>query len=117
VSGYGGSMRLRIGLVASIVALGAMTSTAATAGHTSASADRATEAAATAPSPTSRVAEPVRRPRLDPGPGLALGPLFAGFQGPALAPGAGPDRAYGVVLLDGSDRWRSLLLGAPPLVV
>ena len=27
------------------------------------------------------------------------------------------DRAYGVVLLDGSDRWRSLLLGAPPLFV
>jgi hypothetical protein len=27
------------------------------------------------------------------------------------------DRSDGIVLLDGSDRWRSLLLGAPPLLL
>jgi hypothetical protein len=110
-------VRFRAALVASIVALGATALTAATAGATAASDQRVTEATATAPAHTPRVAEPVRRLRPDPGAGLVLGLLAAGLRGPAVSSGAGQDRAYGVVLLDGSDRWRSLLLGAPPLLV
>ncbi|MDQ1500167.1 MAG: hypothetical protein QOI86_3507 [Actinomycetota bacterium] len=32
-----------------------------------------------------------------------------------FSPDPRQDRTYRAVLLDGSDRWRSLLLGAPPL--
>jgi hypothetical protein len=110
-------MRFRAGLVAIIVALGAVALTAPAAGATTASVHRVTEATATTPSPAPRVTEPVRRLRPDPEPGVALGQLFAGFQGPAISSGPRQDRAKGVVLLDGSDRWRSLLLGAPPLLV
>ena len=46
------------------------------------------------------------------GPGL----LSSALNGPfTFSPRSGQDRACRVVLLDGSDRWRSLLLGAPPL--
>ena len=110
-------VRFRTALVAGIVALGATALTATTAGAGVASDHRVTEATATAPAHTPGVAEPVRRLRPDPGAGLALGLLSAGLRGPAASSGAGQDRAYGGVLLDGSDRWRSLLLGAPPLFV
>jgi hypothetical protein len=45
-----------------------------------------------------------------------LGLLSSASNGPVtFSPPSGQDRACCVVLLDGSDRWRSLLLGAPPL--
>ena len=118
MSGSGGSKAFRICLLASIVALCATTLTVANAGDT-ARGHRATEATATTRSPTPRLAEPARRHRADGGsrPGLMVGPLFTRFEGPVgFSPGAGQDRAYRLVLLDGSDRWRALLLGAPPLL-
>ena len=107
----------RICVLLSFVALCATTLTAATAGP--ATAHKATEgAAATTPARTAGLADPLGRGRPDARIGFrpALGVLFTEFGGPAtFSPHARQDRTYRVVLLDGSDRWRSLLLGAPPL--
>ena len=107
----------RICVLLSFVALCATTLTAATAGPVTPH-DATQVAAATTPARTAGLADPLGRGRPDVRIGFrdGLGMLFAGFEGPvAFSPHAGQDRTYRTVLLDGSDRWRSLLLGAPPL--
>ncbi len=105
----------RICVLLSFVALCATTLTMAPAGPASATgATQATEAT----SPSDTVADHLRRGRSDAriGSRPPLGFLSTSFQAPiTFSLHAGHDRACRVVLLDGSDRWRSLLLGAPPL--
>ena len=107
----------RICVLLSFVALCATTLTVAPAG--SAGAHGATQATeATTSSPTAVLVDHLRRGRSDARIGFrpALGFLSAALIGPiTFSPHAGQDRTCCVVLLDGSDRWRSLLLGAPPL--
>ncbi len=106
-------MRLRFCVLLSIVALCATTLTVATAGTT----DGATTAIAATTSPVQ--ADSLSPGRSDTGIGFRpeLGLLFREFEGPVIfSPHARQDRTHRVVLLDGSDRWRSLLLGAPPLL-
>jgi hypothetical protein len=109
----------RICVLLSIVALWATSLTVATTGPVS--THDATEAtAATTPARTAGLADLLGRGRSDARIGFRpeLGPLSTEFEGPVIfSPHARQDRTYRVVLLDGSDRWRSLLLGAPPLVV
>jgi hypothetical protein len=80
-------------------------------------ADGATQAiAATTPSSTPALADHRRRPDVRLGFRSGPGLLSSALNGPfTFSPRSGQDRACRVVLLDGSDRWRSLLLGAPPL--
>jgi len=105
-------MRLRFCVLLSIVALCATTLMVATAGTT----HGATEATAAA-TPAGRAdslshGRSAARIGLRPEPGL----LFRAFEGPVIfPPHARQGRPSRAVLLDGSDRWRSLLLGAPPL--
>jgi hypothetical protein len=113
-----GPMR-RICLLLSFVALCATTLTVAPAGP--ARAHGATQATnAMTPSDMDALAyQQLRGGRSDAriGSRPALGLLSAALRGPTTSsPHAGPDRPSRAVLLDGSDRWRSLLLGAPPLV-
>jgi hypothetical protein len=107
----------RICVLLSFVALCATTLTAATAGPVT--AHEATEAtAATTPARTAGLADPLGRGRSDARIEFRpeLGLLFTEFEGAVnFSPHARQDRTHRVVLLDGSDRWRSLLLGAPPL--
>ena len=107
----------RICVLLSFVALCATTLTVAAVAPPSApGATQATKA--TAPSHTAALADQLRRGRSDARIGFrpALGLLSTALQGPiTFSPHAGQDRTCCVVLLDGSDRWRSLLLGAPPL--
>jgi hypothetical protein len=107
----------RICVLLSIVALWATTLTLATTGPVP--THGATEAtAATTPARTAGLAGPLGRGRSDARVGFRpeTGLLFTEFAAPVIvSPHARQDRAYRVVLLDGSDRWRSLLLGAPPL--
>ena len=107
----------RIWFLLSFVALLATTLTAAATGPVS--ADDPTEVAeATAPARTAGLADPLGHRRSDARIGFrpALRVLSAELEGiVTFSPRAGQDRTYRVVLLDGSDRWRSLLLGAPPL--
>ena len=107
----------RICVLLSFVALCATTLTAAAAGPAGAhGATQATEA--TTPSDTAALAHQLRRGRSDARIGFrpALSLLSTALNGPiTFSPHAGQDRTCCVVLLDGSDRWRSLLLGAPPL--
>jgi hypothetical protein len=114
--GYSGLMR-RIWFVLSFVALLATALTAATTGPVTAD-DRTEVAQATAPARTAGLAGPLGHRRSDARIGFRpeLRLLFTDFEGLVpSSPHAGQDRTYRVVLLDGSDRWRSLLLGAPPL--
>jgi hypothetical protein len=107
----------RVCVLLSIVALWATTLTVATTGPVL--THDATEAiAATTPARTAGLAGPLSRGRSDAriGSRPEIGLLIAEFEGPIIfSPHARQDRRYRVVLLDGSDRWRSLLLGAPPL--
>jgi hypothetical protein len=107
----------RVCVLLSFVALCATALTVMPAGSASAyGATHATEA--TSPSRAAVVADHPRRGRPDARIGFrpALGFLSPGLNGPVtFSPPAGQDRTCCVVLLDGSDRWRSLLLGAPPL--
>jgi hypothetical protein len=107
----------RICVLLSIVALCATTLTVATTGPVL--THDATEAiAATTPARTAGLAGPLSRGRSDARIGFRpeIGLLFTEFEGPVIfSPHARQDRTHRVVLLDGSDRWRSLLLGAPPL--
>jgi hypothetical protein len=110
-------MRLRLCVLLSIVALCATTLTVATAGGVT--THGATEAnASTTALPTAGSTDSLSRGRSDARTQFRpeLGLLFTEFEGPVtFSPNPRQDRAYGAVLLDGSDRWRSLLLGAPPL--
>jgi len=107
----------RICVLLSIVALCATTLTVATTGPVS--THDATEAtAATTRAHTGGLAGPLGRGRSDARIGFRpeLGLMFTEFEGPVIfSPHARQNRTCRVVLLDGSDRWRSLLLGAPPL--
>lgn len=107
----------RICVLLSFVALCATTLIVASAG--SASEDGATQVTeATTSSPTAVLADHLRRGRSDARVGFrpALGFLSTALNSPiTFSPHAVQDRTCCVVLLDGSDRWRSLLLGAPPL--
>jgi hypothetical protein len=107
----------RICVLLSFVALCATTLTVAPAGSASAhSATQATEG--TTPSHRAVLADHLRRGRSDARIGFrpALGFLSTALNGPiTFSPLAEQDRTCCVVLQDGSDRWRSLLLGAPPL--
>jgi hypothetical protein len=110
-------MRLRICVLLSIVALSATTLTVATMGSLPAPGGEVATGATTPPR-TAAVADFLGRGRSDARLGFRpeLGALFTEFDGPVMvSPAAGQDRTYRVVLLDGNDRWRSLLLGAPPL--
>jgi hypothetical protein len=113
--GYGALMR-RICVLLSFVALFATTLIVPAAG--SAGAHGVTQAIeATTPSNTAALAYHLRRGRSDARVGFrpALGFLSTALEGPiTFSPHTGQDRTCCVVLLDGSDRWRSLLLGAPP---
>ena len=108
----------RICLLLSFVALWATTLTVAQTGPARAhGATQATSPSAT-PADTAALAQDLRRARSDARIGFrpALGLLSTALKAPiTFSPHAGPDRTYCGVLLDGSDRWRSLLLGAPPL--
>jgi len=104
-------MRLRFCVLLSLVALCATTLTVA-AGAT----HGATEAIAATASPAR--ADSLSQERSGARIGLRpeRGLLFREFERPvSFSPYSRQDRTYRVVLLDGSDRWRSLLLGAPPL--
>ena len=110
-------MRLRICVLLRIVALCATTLTVATAGPVTTHGATKAIAAATPPRTAERL-DSFSRGRSDARIGFRpeLGLLFTEFEGPVIfSPHARQDRTYRVVLLDGSDRWRSLLLGAPPL--
>jgi hypothetical protein len=108
-------MMRRICVLLSFVALAATTLILGPAG--SAGARGATQAIeATTPSNTP-LADQLRRGRSDAKVGCraALGFLSTVLEAPiTFSPPAGQDRTCRVVLLDGSDWWRSLLLGAPP---
>lgn len=107
----------RICVLLSFVALCATTLAAATAGPVAAH-DTTQAAEAAPPARTAGLADPPGRGRSDARIGVrpALGLLFTEFERPVtFSPHARQDRTYRVVLLDASDRWRSLLLGAPPL--
>jgi hypothetical protein len=107
----------RIWFLLSFVALLATTLTAA-AGPVTAH-DPTEVAEATAPARTTGLAGPLGHRRSDARIGFrpVLRLLSTAFEGTVtFSPHAGQDRTYRVVLLDGSDRWRSLLLGAPPLL-
>jgi hypothetical protein len=110
-------MRLRFCVLLSIVALCATTLTVATAGWVT--THGATQATASTPPHTTGRAASLSGGRTDARIGFRpeLGLLFMEFEGPVIfSPHARQDRTHRVVLLDGSDRWRSLLLGAPPLL-
>jgi hypothetical protein len=110
-------MRLRFCVLLSIVALCATTLTVATAGWVT--THGATEAtASTTPPHTAGRTDSLRGGRSDARIGFRteLRLPFTEFEGPVtFSPDPRQDRAYRAVLFDGSDRWRSLLLGAPPL--
>jgi hypothetical protein len=110
-------MRLRICVLLSIVALCATTLTVATAGPVT--THGATEAtASTTPPHTAGRTDSLSRVRSDARIGFRpeIGPLFTEFEGPVtFSPDPRQGRTYRAVLLDGGDRWRSLLHGAPPL--
>ena len=103
----------RLCVLLSFVALCATTLTVAPAGPASAhGATQATEATSRSDTVADHRGRSDARIGSRPPPGF----LSTGFQAPiTFSPHAGQDRACRVVLLDGSDRWRSLLLGAPPL--
>jgi hypothetical protein len=105
----------RICVLLSFVALSA--TTLAVGRSEPVTADGATQAiAATNPSDPAVLADHRRRSDLRIGfrPGLRL-PSSA-LKGPiTFSPHSGQELTCCVVLLDDSDRWRSLLLGAPPL--
>lgn len=105
----------RICVLLSFVALCATTLAVRTSEP--ATADGATRAiAATNPSDTTAPADHRRRSDVRIGSRPGLGLLTAALNGPiTFSPHSGQERTCCVVLLDGSDRWRSLLLGAPPL--
>jgi hypothetical protein len=109
----------RICVLLSFVALCATTLTVAPAGPARAHGATQATVPSTTPSDTVALAHHLRSGRSDARIGFrpALGLLSAASKGPiTFSPHAGQNRTSGVVLLDGSDRWRSLLLGAPPLV-
>jgi hypothetical protein len=112
-------MRLRLRLLACVAALAAATLAVPSGRSVVSSGDRAAEASAGfVVSPSISVAESVRRPRSDPKVPVwsKHGFLSTSVAGPARYSAAVRDeRPDGAVILDGSDRWRSLLLGAPPL--
>ena len=101
----------------SFVALCAATLAVATAAPTPRhGTTRAT--AATTPAQAAVLADFVRRGRSDARTGFRpeVGVQSTEFAGPVIvSPHPRQDRTYRGVLLDGSDRWRSLLRGAPPL--
>jgi hypothetical protein len=82
------------------------------------STGRATQAvAATVPSHPAAVADLRKRSDARTGVGPELKLMFTEIEGPATcSSNLREDGAYRAVLLDGSERWRSLLLGAPPLL-
>lgn len=107
----------RICVLLSFVALCAATLTVATAAPAPRhGTTRAT--AATTSTPAAVLADVVRRGRSDARTGFRpeVGVQSTEFAGPVIfSPRPRQDRTYRGVLLDGSDRWRSLLRGAPPL--
>ena len=110
-------MRLRFCVLLSIVALCATTLTVATAGPVTTHGAKEATASTTPPHAVGRT-DSVSRGRSDARIGFRpeLGLLLSEFEGPVtFSPDPRQDRTYRAVLLDGSDRWRSLLLGAPPL--
>lgn len=107
----------RICVILSFVALCAATLTPATA-RPVATHHRTEASEKTPPALTADMADPPGRGRSDARIAFRppLGVRYTEFETPVtFRSHASQDRTYRVVLPDGSHRWRSLLLGAPPL--